>query len=100
MSVILSTAKNLTCEGQMLRLWLSMTIPQIACDRAVGLSLRGPMKSGRGNPTKSLRGILSRSNLIGIAMVAFGNLATLRGLLHYARNDDKQVRQYPTIELL
>ena len=42
MSVILSpslrlrinSAKNLTCEGQMLRLWLSMTIPQIACDRA------------------------------------------------------------------
>ena len=24
-SVILSTAKNLTCDGQMLRLWLSMT---------------------------------------------------------------------------
>jgi len=49
-------------------------------------SLRG--LKGRGNPTKSLRGTLSRSNLIGIATVATGNLATLRGLLHFVRNDD------------
>jgi cysteine synthase B len=32
-NVILSEAKNLTCEGQMLRLWLSMTTHQIICDR-------------------------------------------------------------------
>jgi len=37
--VILSAAKNLAPEGQMLRLRLSMTTPQIACDRALdGLS--------------------------------------------------------------
>jgi len=33
---------------------------------------------------------LSRSNLIGIATVATGNLATLRGLLRFARNDVEQ----------
>jgi len=33
--VILSAAKNLAPEGQMLRLRLSMTTPQIACDRAL-----------------------------------------------------------------
>jgi len=36
MIVILSAAKNLAPEGQMLRLRLSMTTPQIACDRALG----------------------------------------------------------------
>jgi hypothetical protein len=35
MGVILSEAKNLACETQMLRLWLSMTANQIICDKVV-----------------------------------------------------------------
>jgi len=35
MNVILSEAKNLTYEGQMLRLRLSMTTHQVICDKAI-----------------------------------------------------------------
>jgi hypothetical protein len=35
MDVILSEAKNLACEGQMFRLRLNMTAPQIICDRTL-----------------------------------------------------------------
>ena len=43
-------------------------------------------RGGRGNPTRKVVPSLAR-DLARIATVAFGNLATLRGLLRYASND-------------